>query len=171
MNFLRFHASMTTIRTQISTTVYSQTPIHTSEWTGAMQIEQSCPRFDTAARDSNANSLSREPEALATAPLRHCATAPLRHCATAPLRHCATAPLRHCATAPLRRCATAPLRPSATAPQRHFSLLRILNYILNSTLSSSIKRQTVHTQLPWFISHKTLQHYTKYTKTLELLVS
>ena len=50
---------MQTLRTQISTTVYSQVLIHTAERTGTPQSEQTCPRFETAAQDFNPDSLSQ----------------------------------------------------------------------------------------------------------------
>ena len=113
--------------TQMPTTLYSQVLIHTAECTGAMQSEKPCPRFDTAAQDSNQGSLKLS---LMLHPLCHCTksdappTVPLHqvwcstHCATAPslmlypLCHCTksdappTVPLHqvwcstHCATAP-----------------------------------------------------------------------
>ena len=113
------------------------------------RVKTTYTTFDTAAYDSNLGSLRRESEALATAPLRHCATAPLRHCATAPLRHCATAPLRHCATAPLRHCATAPLRHCATAPLRHCATAP-LRHCATAPLQSLIEdRIDTHSSLLW----------------------
>ena len=44
---------------------------------------ETCPRFDAPVKDMNPGSLSRESQALATAPLCHCTTVPLCHCATA----------------------------------------------------------------------------------------
>jgi len=34
-------------------------------------IEQTCPRFDTATQDANPGSVRREPKALATVPFHH----------------------------------------------------------------------------------------------------
>ena len=48
---------MVTIRSQISTTVYSPVLMHIAERTGALWIEKTCSKFDTAAQDSNPGSL------------------------------------------------------------------------------------------------------------------
>ena len=72
LNFSGKHpATMQLMREGCSYTVYSQLLVHTSVFPGALYSETTCPRFNTAAHDSNPGSISRESDAL---PLSHCAT-------------------------------------------------------------------------------------------------
>jgi hypothetical protein len=78
-----------TIRSQISTNVYSQVLIKYS-WDNVER--KNLPKvWHTTEQDWNSGWLSRESEALATAPLSN---APMHQCTNAPMRHCCFATMR-----------------------------------------------------------------------------